>query len=52
MQYMTQRTAVAEKLGRKEKEVERSPLWHGSTEEAVWKIAETNFNRSYAGENG
>ena len=46
------RKDVAKRLGKEEEQVETAPLWHGTAEEAVSKIAADKFDRSLTGKNG
>jgi len=47
-----EREKIAKKLSKQDSQVERHPLWHGTTPDAVDEITKNMFNRSYAGKNG
>ena len=46
--FATQRQAVAKRWKKKEDEVERVPLWHGTDENTIRKIVEVKFDRGFA----
>jgi len=46
---VTKRTFVAKNLAKEPKEVETYPLWHGTKQESIMKIAHSNFDRGLSG---
>ena len=43
---------MAKRLALKEDQVEKVPLWHGTSPDAVLKITKGKFDRGMAGANG
>ena len=46
------RDDVANRLKKSKNQVETTPLWHGTNEYAVSKIATRKFDRALSGKNG
>jgi len=51
-QYDSSRAFVAQKLGRREDQVETTPLWHATAKENIQKITHGKFDRGLSGKIG